>query len=286
MICQQISNNININNNNNNDKDYFEYVSKLFKISLRGLDLLSEHKIPELPTSIACNEYFCAYGYKEGKYKGLNIMLSPLWDKEIKLIEDPIHSINFKKSLNNEVILMCGIDNENKETCLINLGKDDMSELDMILNPENGRLWKCSFWPEDSNTSNNNSQKPPQNIKIFIDTECEGYQLVQSSSDQILFYRQCNKEKHCNAKFIPKSGSIVNFDMFGNTVVMHHLNNTIFIVHHTTGLPAKQFVDISTMFKTKFRPASFFYKSVSVFSERIVVLLPDGNVVFLCLLVN
>ena len=274
----------NVSNNNNNGNRQLR--SSLYKVTLSGLLLISEHDIPEIPTVVAGSCNFCAYGYESGDNQGITVLFSPYFNEGFKLTDEPVHSISLSRDLNNNVTLLCGLSDGSGTTMGMNLGSGNKDSMEFAIDEQNNQIWYRSFWPSkpsSSSSSSDNSIPAPEITKLVIDEKNDGVQYVQTNYKEIMFIRRTPNNEDLNVNHIYDDvGSIIGLDMCCNLVAIHHKTNDIMIVHHTSGLPAQQVINIRSNLGVSIESQRF-YDSVVAFSERIVVMLPDTSLVFLCL---
>ena len=264
-------------------------ISTLYKVKLSGITKIHENKIPMIPKSIACFDSTCFYSYDvdDMNIRGIHALHYNLVGIKyhIRLSTHKSYSLNIIKDCLGDNMLCCGMidENNNSKTQIFNLG--DMNDLSQTkISP-----MMLDLWPDDINEDidiNEFSEhdKLPQKVKFFLDKECGGYQLVQTSKKHITMIRKTTiKKEHEKNNCVKNIGSILDFDVCGNTVVCHHLSNDIMIYHHTSGHPPMKNITLKPLGKSHRIKSEKYYDSIVMFTERIAILLPDTTVVFICL---
>lgn len=272
------------------------YTASLYEVRSTGMMPIYSMPLPSKePSAVACTQNMIILGYsgsEEEQVKGVYVASQTNQWREIKVVPDPIASISASIDHAMHVTLMCGVDNEDTADFLaldIGIGatEHDLDLVRRIYNEEaeGNQMWRGNLWPSHQECMRKIEQSKGKiegtirgvchNIYHCEDAETKDAIIVLTSKDSLHARRFVDAEERGQLRYtntIPQLGTTVGLGVYNEMVCVHTPENNVLVGNLYTGNFS---TDIGGGMGGK---ATFYYKSVQMYHNRIVVLLSTGHV--------
>lgn len=290
------------------------HVVKLFKLYIgkptEEITTVCLLKPEETPSALACTKEFVLLGYESG---GLcvvrrNPSIHHEWQVDVLSEAPGIRSISLKLDPSDNLVAMCGVEDERGSVIAMNFGiADEHGQIaqgrfedifETLRGSEQhaalGYAWKNSFWPKDEDVRENKHQRkfyeededfsisePPTVVRYESDPVTQDQVFLVCSTRNCRLLRMSQNKELARAYLLPNIGTFVDAAMYGDVLCGHTAKNGVLVGSLNQGafMHEHQTFEIGA---DKYQ-MNYHYKSIQMFAERIAVLLSTGDVMFLIL---